>query len=273
MPSAISAPAAKAKTVVFFDIDGTIIDNESQIIPDSAIEAVKKLRENGHTPVVNTGRPYAQIDPRVRAMDFAAWICGCGLETKLNGQWLSRRTPSAELCAYVVRQARRYDLRPMYESEDGSIVYDPQLLGHPRQALEMTQMLGKGFPVCSIEAHPTFQKFVSWDGDPKGTPLFHRAMEPYFEIITRGSGGFSEYVLKGNSKARGMEELLEYLGISRENTLAIGDSTNDLPMFSAAKHTACLGGGMKELKQVAEFVTAPVLEDGIAKALQHFGLI
>ena len=58
----------------------------------------------------------------------------------------------------------------------------------------------------------------------------------------------------------------------KRETLAIGDSTNDLPMFRAAAHTVCLGGGMEEVKAVAEYVTAPVMEDGIEKALAHFGL-
>lgn len=44
-------------------------------------------------------------------------------------------------------------------------------------------------------------------------------------------------------------------------------------MFRAAAHTVCLGGGMEEVKAVAEYVTAPVMEDGIEKALAHFGLI
>ena len=98
-------------------------------------------------------------------------------------------------------------------------------------------------------------------------------MAPYFEIIHRGSGGFTEYVLKGHSKAKGMQTLLDHLGVSREDTMAIGDSTNDLPMFSVAAHTVCLGEGMEELKAKAEYITAPVMKDGIAKALSHFGLI
>ena len=53
--------------VVFFDIDGTIVDNETQIIPDSTVEAIRLLKQNGHIPVVNTGRPYGQVDPRIGA--------------------------------------------------------------------------------------------------------------------------------------------------------------------------------------------------------------
>ena len=67
--------------------------------------------------------------------------------------------------------------------------------------------------------------------------------------------------------------MLEALGVPKRETLAIGDSTNDLPMFLVAAHTVCLGGGMEEAKAVAEYVTAPVMEDGIEKALAHFGLI
>ena len=70
--------------VVFFDIDGTLVDDGSQVIPASAVEAVKQLRLNGHTPVVNTGRPYSHIDPRVREMAFGAWICGCGRICRSN---------------------------------------------------------------------------------------------------------------------------------------------------------------------------------------------
>lgn len=259
--------------VVFFDIDGTIVDEETQAIPASTIAAVTEMRKRGHIPVVNTGRPFSHIDARVRAMDFAAWVCGCGMEIRLDDRWLAHSAPEESLCHYVSAQARRFHVRPLYEDDDGSLIYDPQLCGNPSQTLEMTRMLQKGFPLCSIEAHPTFLKFVTWDGDPAGTPLFHQAMAPYFEIIHRGSGGFTEYVLKGHSKAKGMQTLLDHLGVSREDTMAIGDSTNDLPMFSVAAHTVCLGEGMEELKAKAEYITAPVMEDGIAKALSHFGLI
>ena len=74
--------------VVFFDIDGTVVDNDTQIIPDSTVEAIRLLRENGHLSVVNTGRPYGHVDPRIKAMDFDGWICACGMEVILKGEYL-----------------------------------------------------------------------------------------------------------------------------------------------------------------------------------------
>ena len=40
---------------VFFDIDGTLWD-ETFIVPDSAVDAIRQLRKNGHLAFINTGR-------------------------------------------------------------------------------------------------------------------------------------------------------------------------------------------------------------------------
>lgn len=259
--------------VVFFDIDGTIVDDETQIIPQSAVDSVEKLRALGHYPVVNTGRPYSHIDPRVRKMAFSAFVCGCGMEVRMEDRWLYRRAPDSALCRLVRKQARHFGVTPLYEGNDGTVIYDPALPGCPGLQTEVSRMKAKGFRVYTVEEHPDFMKFVIWCDDAERANGFYRAMEPYFEIIYRGNGCFTEFVLKGCSKANGMLALLDALSVPRSDTLAIGDSTNDLPMFGVAAHTACLGGGMEELKKVSEFVTAPVLDDGIQKALAHFGLL
>ena len=44
-------------------------------------------------------------------------------------------------------------------------------------------------------------------------------------------------------------------------------------MFEAAGHTAALGDGMPELQAKAEYITAPVLENGLEQALKHWKLI
>lgn len=259
--------------VVFFDIDGTIVDNDSQVIPESTIRAIRKLRENGHVPVVNTGRPFSHIDPRLRNVDFAGFVCACGMETMLDGQWLSRCKPDPELCRYVRDSIRECDMYVTYEADGGALVLDGRWSNHPLAQREANGMRHKGFSVPEIDSlpQPEFIKFCTYEKEHSRREEFIRRMEPYFDIIDRNV--LLEFMIKGCSKAAGMVALLEHLGVSREDTLAIGDSTNDLPMFSVAKHTVCMGGGMEELKAKAEFVTAEVLDDGIEKALRHYGLI
>ena len=258
--------------VGFFDIDGTIVDEETQLIPESTVRAVEKLRENGHLAVVNTGRPYSHIDPRVRAMAFGGWVCGCGMEIRLGDRWLVRRAPGRDVCLAVRNAARECGMLTLYENGDGEILSDGAYSRHEMLVLEVRRMREKGFTVRELDPEPDFLKFITYDAPGCKREEFIRRVSPWYNCIDRGNT-MLELVLKGCSKAGGMEELLSFLNLPRDETLAIGDSTNDLPMFRIARHTACLGGGMRELKEVSEFVTAPVLEDGIEKALMHFGLI
>ena len=260
--------------VVFFDIDGTIVDEETQIIPQSTIRAVEELKEKGHVAVVNTGRPLSHIDPRVRQMAFSGWVCGCGMEVSLNGQWLYRKAPDLKLCHYVRDTIRECGMQVLFETEDGAILTDGANSQHPTAVLEVTRMRSKGFDIIDIDdlPEPKFMKLVTYDWPGCRRQEFLQKMEPFFTCIDRGNT-MVELVMKGCSKAAGMEALLHHLGAAKKDTVAIGDSTNDLPMFAVAGHTVCLGGGMEELKAEAEFITDTVMNDGIEKALQHFGLI
>lgn len=260
--------------VVFFDIDGTIVDEETQLIPESTVRAVEQLKKNGHIAVVNTGRPMSHIDPRVRAMDFSGWVCGCGMEVYLNGQWLYRKHPDPALCRLVRDSVREFGMQILYETADGAMVADGNYSVHPIAVKEVDRMRAKGFEIRQIDdmPEPKFMKSMSYDWPGCQREAFLQRMEPYFTLIDRGNT-MVEMVMKGCSKAGGMMALLEHLGVDKDNTMAIGDSTNDLPMFSVAGHTVCLGGGMDELKAEAEYITDTVMNDGVEKALHHFGLL
>lgn len=260
--------------VVFFDIDGTIIDNESQIIPESTLRAVEALGQRGHLAVVNTGRPYAHIDPRVRQIPFGGWVCGCGMEIRLNGQWLYRHAPEAQVCAKIRRAVLECGMQVLYEAQDGAVYTDGANSLHPAIQKEAQGMQKKGFHVADITTlpQPKFMKLITYDGEHCRREEFIRRVSLWMDCIDRGDT-MLELVLKGCSKAGGMETLLKHLNVPKEQTLAIGDSTNDLPMFSVAARGVCMGNGMEELKAKADYVTAPVLGSGIEKALQHYGLI
>ena len=259
--------------VVFFDIDGTVVDNDTQIIPESTVEAVRLLRERGHLPVINTGRPYGHIDPRVRKMDFSGWICACGMEVVLNGAYLHRDYPSRETCRRVEAEAKRCGMLIQAESET-ELFYDENMTYSGFSAREAERLAKKGIRVVPFSAVPdySFVKFVTHDTEGCKRQEFLRSMEPDFDCFIH-EGTMVEYIKKGNSKARGMERLIAALGVPKEETFAIGDSGNDLPMFAAAGTTICMGNGMEVLKDRADYVTDPVVEDGIYKALKHYRLI
>jgi hydroxymethylpyrimidine pyrophosphatase-like HAD family hydrolase len=76
-----------------------------------------------------------------------------------------------------------------------------------------------------------------------------------------------------HEKGAGISVILNALGYRKEEAIAFGDDTQDLTMVPEVGTFVCMGQGKDELKQKASFVTAPVWDDGIAKALRHFSLI
>ena len=260
--------------VVFFDIDGVIIDDESQVIPESAVRAIEALGKNGHMAVVNTGRPYAHIDPRVRAMPFQGFVCGCGMELRLGESWISRKYPDAKMRGYLLRTIRECGMQTILEPATADFILDGEHSVHPMIIRDVERMKTRGFGIHQVSEMDSleFVKGITFDWPGCQREEFLKRMEPYFNCFLR-ENTLIEFVPKGCSKAAGMQEFLAHIGEIQEDTFAIGDSTNDLPMFSVAKHTICMGNGMEELKEKAEYVTAHILEDGVEKALKHYGLI
>ena len=260
--------------VIFFDIDGTIIDDKTHEIPASTVSSVKKLVENGHIPIINTGRAFLQIDRRVAKMAFRGFSCGCGMEVQLDGSWLVRVAPPTALRQKSVEVSRKCGMCSFYETRDGGILLDGENSVHPTMSREVERLREAGFPIHELQPgqEPDFLKFVTFRGEQGDVSGFKKALGEDYTIIDRENGMY-ELVLKGYSKAAGMERILAALHADPEDTLAIGDSTNDLPMFRLAKHTVCMGGGMDEVKKICEFVTDKVMEDGIEKALKHYGLL
>ena len=63
---------------LFFDIDDTLISGLTGEIPESAVEALKKVKEQGHEIFINTGRTICSIPTMIKNLDFDGYLCGCG---------------------------------------------------------------------------------------------------------------------------------------------------------------------------------------------------
>ena len=66
------------KSVLFFDIDGTILSEKTRTIPQSAVTALQMAKKAGHLLFINTGRTICSIPTEIRGMPFDGFLCGCG---------------------------------------------------------------------------------------------------------------------------------------------------------------------------------------------------
>ena len=77
---------------------------------------------------------------------------------------------------------------------------------------------------------------------------------------------------QGKDKSRGVQIFLKEAGISPEDAYAIGDRYNDITMMKVVGHSIAMGNAVEDLKNVAEYVTAGIDDDGIYKACKHYQL-
>ena len=259
--------------VIFFDIDGTLIDEKSLILPQSTCDAIHALAANGHIPVVNTGRPYSHLDPRIRALPFSGWICAGGQEVLLQDRWLKKQCIDNALLPELIELVRRHNLQVVYEAEGGFYLDETHPYQHPEIAFQCDLIRRNGGYVRNLEdgIEHDFVKFCTFDAPGCQRMEFIQTVQDRCVCIQRR--GRVELLVKGNSKAAGLQMVLQELGCPMEDTMAFGDSANDLPMLETVAIGICMGGGAPEAKAAADYVTCAVLEDGIAHALRHYGLL
>lgn len=255
---------------VFFDIDGTIWD-EHMRIPQSAKEAVRALRAAGHYAFLCSGRSRCCIRNReLLGIGFDGVVASCGMHVDFRGETILERLMTQE----QVRGAlAALDLHKMLAVLEGPrhIYVDAETFTDDPYVIYLREELGD--EVLEISGTSSFE-VNKLSADLKGAPLgpVLRSFSDEFNVIVHNEW-LLEIMPKGYSKATGIREVCERLGIAREDTYAFGDSANDLEMLGYVAHGVAMGNATKEVKDAAEYVTGPVMGGGIINGLSHYGLI
>lgn len=260
--------------IVFFDIDGTLVsEDEAHTVPQSAVNAIRAARGNGHLMYINTGRTIMNIEPELRQIGFDGYVCGCGTYIECGGKILLNRTVPKKTCREVARLIHECDMNPIYERSD-LFFMDKRArgLGGFLELMERFKKQGKDISHDVSEADFGFDKLVAWYDEQSDIERFKRGIEAEFDFIDRGRG-FCELAVRGYSKATGIEAVCGYHNIPVSDAISIGDSLNDLPMLLAVPNGVAMGGSADVLIEKAAFVTKPLYDGGIEYALRHFNLI
>lgn len=264
--------------VVFFDLDGTIVDETNEISP-SAIRAIKALRANGHKTGIATGRSgfeMVEFSQKYGPELFDIMLYNNGVQCEYNGKVLFTKPADPTEIAAIVQIARKNGIDYGICSEFDwrfSVEYNP--------AME-TVVNGKFLNIpdrCDPDYHlkvPVFKGVLFTD-----LPTAQRLCAPVVSqiCIVQGimiGGKNSPHVdfwRQDLTKADAIREVIGLLGGTMEDCIAFGDGFNDVQMLEAAGLGIAMGNAGDNVKAHADFVTKSITEDGVEYALQHFGLI
>ena len=260
--------------IVFFDIDGTLVsDDPSHTIPKSTTRAIRAARENGHLMYINTGRTMNNVDDYIREIGFDGYICGCGTYIESGGKTLFYRTVPKDICLKMAELMYECRMSPVYERTD-SFFLDKRLKekGGLAELKVILTREGKQFSRDISDPDFSFDKLVAWYDEGSDLERFKDGIKEHFDYIDRGYG-FCELAAKGFSKGSGIEVVCRHHNVPITDTIAIGDSLNDMPMLTAAGHSVAMGESRSELIEAVEYVTTPLYEGGIENALKHYNLV
>ena len=263
----------KKPSVIFFDIDGTLVtEDKNGIIPESTRAAIAETRKKGNLTFINTGRTAFNISEKIKELGFDGYVCGCGTYIEYGGRVISENRLEQSFCRKIASLMRECRVTPVYEDRDGYF-FDGSTPFNETLRNFLDVFVDPSIDITGrVEDEDfIFDKFVVWMNEKSDTEKYHTVVGRYFDIIDRG-GGFYENVPLGFSKATGIRCILDKLGIPFENAYVIGDSMNDLPMFQAVPNSIAMGGA-EQVYPYVSYITTSIMDNGIANALRHFGLI
>ncbi len=256
---------------VFFDIDGTLWDFCSRI-PESTREAIRQLRRNGHLTFLCSGRSRAYIqDPDLLGLGFDGIISGGGTMIEYRGERIFYRKIPAGLAEYTVVTTRRYGFRPILEGWE-YLYMDEQEFAQDEYGRKLKRDApGRLRSIADYWGKWEISK-LSCATDHADRDACFKAMEPWYDFCIHNQD-VAEFLPKGYHKGTGILRICDLLQIDAADTIAFGDSVNDLGMFSAAGTAVAMGSGSDAAKEAADYVTDALHADGIWKACRHFRLI
>ena len=267
------------RKLLLFDVDGTLISYDG-VLPASTVEGIRRAKANGHLVFTVTGRPRNRATEG--GIEVNGCICGNGAYIDYDGLVLKDMSLPDEAVALMTDYLDARDMDYFLEGNEGLYgsrnfefravpTYEKYGLKNPviRKLYPMME-----FPESMHQSKITKVNYIL--RTPQDYLDFKAAFGDY-QCLTWGGKGeaalFGDCATAGIDKEKAIYELIEYLQIPREDIYAFGDAEVDIPMFRAAGTSICVGSGREGAKAAADYVTNDVKEDGIYRALEHFGLI
>ena len=270
--------------LVAFDIDGTLLPFGENKLKKELVEAIKTLRLKGIKTIVATGRcPYlipSYINDTLRS-DFYITINGALLCDK-DLKTLAKHPIELKDMEKITKLTIEADIAMSYKFEKHIAVY------HRYEEYFQSYTNGVGLSLDQAE----LRKMIIDKSKDRDYHLKHHALPlgaymigkreqllklraklPFVDTVLTAYGDSFECVRKGVSKATGLKDAAELLGIDLRDTLAFGDSDNDIEMLKAAGIGVAMGNASEKVKACADLITSDCKDDGVIKALKRLELI
>lgn len=272
--------------IIFLDVDGTLVGYDNQL-PKSAVEAIHQAQARGHKVYMCTGRSEGEIQEDIAAIGMDGMIGGNGAYVRTGDQIILHQKYTVEQVKRAVNWLHERGLAfylecnsGLYASEDFETEALDAVRAYAGSKGAKIQKVRDAFPFMIYDATDFYRDDVNKISFVLKSYQDHLDSIEAFPDLKAGTWGgvgetalFGDLGIKGIDKGHAVDVLLEYLGVSLQDTYAFGDAKVDIPMLEKCAVGVAMGNGGPEIKAMADYITDSVDADGIYHAFAHFGLI
>ena len=263
--------------LVICDIDGTLIPSGKDDISDNLKKAFQQLEEKGIHLLVATGRHFKFTQPKLFESlhnEYIITINGSCLN-KMNGDIVTYFTIDEDTLWKIVDVCVKYDIGMGLKFKDNIVTYhnhEKFVTNYLPGNVEWQKRITNNCDKKDYHLEHGLPCGIFFIGDEKVVEeLFHGRIDNV--IVARSIKDGFDVFLEDVNKSTGVEEYLKLTGLSWDDAIAFGDAGNDVAMLKKAKIGVTFETSKDFVKDACDYITCPCEEDGVYKALQHFGIV
>lgn len=253
--------------IVFFDIDGTLLDHEKKL-PASTKRSIKILQDNGVYVAIATGRAPFMFENLRKELNIDSFISFNGQYVVFENEIIYKNPLSKQYLRQLVDFSEQNNHSLVFMNDrtmKANVVHDSAI----EKSLESLRF-----------GHPEYDEFFYEHKDIYQVLLFceqneeeiYKIKYPHFHFI-RWHEFSLDIIPNGGSKAEGIKKMIARLGFEMKDVYAFGDGLNDIEMLETVGNGVAMGNGHELAKKAATYETSSVEEDGIFEGLKKLGLI
>ncbi len=267
--------------MIAMDMDGTLLTTD-KVVSQRNKEALKKAADMGIKLVVCTGRIFTSAWVYADLIGTEAPIIasnGAYIREKDRDEVIYMKILPKEDIYKVVEIAKDYGFYPFLYTSDTifaeKVIFAAQMYDKQNESLPENRkvkiVITDNLEKTIEENHQIIMKIVIMSEMyeiEKLNKLRNEIANKIDVSIAASAVNNFEIMSKGISKGNAVKILGDIYGISKEETICIGDNENDISMIEYAGIGVAMKNATDGLKAAADYVTDTNDDDGVAKAIE-----
>ncbi len=264
-------PSGKRPRLLVSDVDGTLVDREKRLT-NGTIDAVARLHEAGIGFTIISARPRSGLLPLIEqlGLDEPVGAFNGGIVFRRSGEILAHHRIDPAVARGIWAAVGDAPVDRWVFADDRWYASTDQgtHVGSERRASAQEPIVTDDFDALLDRADKI--TFVS-DDQPLLAELAVQVADAWSDnaTIAQSQTYYLDVTAPEANKGAGIAALAESFGVPLDETAAIGDQANDLPMLDRAGLAIAMGNAPDSVKARAHHVSRPNDDDGVAWAIDH----